>query len=80
MGRDKIISEIDIDGYPIKVCSPEDLIIMRLSSWREEDKVKAAAIAISTKLDEAYLRKRAAEEKVGKRLDWLMKEIREAQD
>ena len=65
----------DIDGYSIKICSPEDLIIMRLAVWSVYDKEKAIALALANRLDMRYLRKRAKEEKLEKRLDWLMKEI-----
>jgi hypothetical protein len=70
------MAEIKVEGYPIKICSPEDLIIMRLAVGTDEDKIKAAAIALANRLDLEYLKKRAKEEKIEKKLGWLMKEIR----
>lgn len=67
------IRRINIDGYPIKVCSPEDFIIMRLAVWSEEDKIKAIAVYKAHKVDMKYLKKRAEKERVVKRLDWLLK-------
>jgi len=67
--------EIVVEGYPVKVCSPEDLVIMRLAVWTDVDKEKALAIALAKKLDEKYLKKRAKEEKLGRRLEWLMEEV-----
>jgi predicted nucleotidyltransferase len=72
------ISIIDVNGYEIKVCSLEDLIVMRLAVWTQEDKMKAAALLIANNLDKRYLEKRAREEKVLSRLQWLQKEITKA--
>ena len=71
------ISETRIDETSIKICSPEDLVIMRLAGWSDEDKLKAVALAKATELDMDYLRKRAKEEGVGERLDWLLEEVSE---
>ncbi len=74
LGERTRVYEIKVDGYPVKICSPEDLIIMRLAVWTDTDREKALAIALAQRLDQKYLKKRALEEKLGKRLEWLMKE------
>ena len=73
------ISVTEIDGYRIKVCSLEDLIIMRLAVWTDEDKMKAVALYLANKADLKYLEERAKEEKVLSRLHWLQKEIKSSQ-
>jgi hypothetical protein len=70
--EDMIRYEKDVDGYGIRICAPEDLIIMRLAVWSDIDKEKAICLALANKLDRKYLRKRAKEEKLEKRLEWLM--------
>jgi DNA polymerase elongation subunit (family B) len=69
------INESKIEGYPVNVCSAEDYLIMRASVWHEEDKQKAIVIvrAQGKNLNLDYLMKRAKEEKVTRRIKWLLK-------
>jgi hypothetical protein len=69
--------ELEVEGYPVKICSPEDLVLMRLAVWTDEDKAKAIALVLARKLDQKYLEKRAKEEKLEKRLVWLKNKIKE---
>jgi len=68
------INKSKIEGYPVNVCSPEDYLIMRAAVWHEEDKQKAIVIvrAQGKNLDIDYLMKRAKEEKVTRRIKWLL--------
>lgn len=74
------IEEIEIDDYPIKICSPEDLVVMRLVVWDEEDKIKAIAVSLAKELDLDYLKKRAKEEKVEDKLEWLLEKVKEGSE
>ncbi len=71
------VRSIKIDGYPIKVCSLEDFIVMRLAVWGDEDKIKAIAVYKANKMNMRYLKKRAEEEGLMKRLSWLIKKLKE---
>lgn len=75
--EDTRTEEIDVDGYPVRLCSAEDLIIMRLAVWEEEDKIKAIAVSMAKELDLEYLKKRAKEEGVRDKLEWLLKNVEE---
>ncbi len=66
---------IKIDGYPIRVCSPEDFIVMRLAVWGDEDKIKAIAVYRANKMDMKYLRKRVEKEGLMKRLNWMIEKL-----
>ena len=59
----------------IRICTLEDYLIMRASVWHDEDKQKAIVIvrAQGKNLNLDYLMKRAKEEKVTRRIKWLLK-------
>lgn len=69
------INEIEFLDRIIKVCSPEDYLIMRAYTFDEEDKLRAIVLlkAQEKNLDMKYLIKRAKEEGVKERIEWLLK-------
>ena len=73
-GENIEINLVEINGNRINICSPEDYLIMRAAVWHEEDKQKAIVIvrAQGKNLDIDYLMKRAKEEKVTRRIKWLL--------
>ncbi|ODS35733.1 MAG: hypothetical protein A7316_03375 [Candidatus Altiarchaeales archaeon WOR_SM1_86-2] len=68
------LNKAKIEGYDVNVCSPEDYLIMRAAVWGDEDKQKAIVIvrAQGKNLNLDYLMKRAKEEKVTRRVKWLL--------
>lgn len=73
IGENIEINVVEINGNKIKVCSPEDYLIMRAALWRDEDKQKAIVIvrAQENSLNVDYLMKRKKEENVTRRVKWL---------
>jgi len=74
LGENIEINVVEINGNRIKVCSAEDYLIMRAAVWDDEDKQKAIVIvrAQGKNLNLDYLMKRAKEEKVTRRVKWLL--------
>jgi len=69
------INKSKIEDYNVNVCSPEDYLIMRAAVWDDEDKQKAVVIvrAQGKNLNLDYLMARAREEKVTRKIKWLLK-------
>ncbi len=65
----------ELEGKQVKVCTPEDYLVMRATLWDDEDKLKAVVLArAQKKLNLNYLMRRAKEENVTKRIEWILKE------
>jgi hypothetical protein len=65
----------EIEGKKINVCTPEDYLIMRASVWDDEDKLKAVVLArAQKKFNLYYLMRRAKEENVTDRIEWILEE------
>jgi hypothetical protein len=65
----------EIEGKKINICTPEDYLIMRASVWDDEDKLKAVVLArAQKKFNLNYLMRRAKEENVTDRIEWIIEE------
>ena len=75
LGEGIEINLAKIDDNRIRICTPEDYLIMRASAWDDEDKQKGIVIVRSQgkNLNLEYLMNRAKEEKVTRRVKWLLK-------
>ncbi len=75
LGENIEINVVKINGNRISVCTLEDYLVMRASVWDDEDKQKAIVMirAQGKNLDMDYLMKRAKEEKVTRKINWLLK-------